>query len=96
MCYIAKNLFGQHWLFEKVEESNTNDIKTDHDIEELSSVTKRRRKEIGHLDFVLPTRKSIRKMVAEFSLTCYTDVAESLVNVNAKGKTVSYIPWYVR
>ena len=80
-------------MFRKVEQSNTNDIETDHDIEELSPVMKRRQKEIGHPDFVLPTRKSIRKMVPEFSLTCYKDIAESLVNVNAKGQAVSYIPW---
>ena len=41
LCYINK-LFGQQGLFEKVEESNTNDIETDHDREELSPVMKRR------------------------------------------------------
>ena len=29
LCYIANKLYGQQWLFEKFEESNTNDIKTD-------------------------------------------------------------------
>ena len=29
------------------------------------------------LDFVLPTRKSVRKMVAEFPLTCYKDMTEN-------------------
>ena len=33
LCYIANKLFGQ-WLFEKVEESNANDTKTDNDSEE--------------------------------------------------------------
>ena len=42
MCYIANKLFGQLWLYEKVEESNTNDIKTDNDSEELLPVMKRR------------------------------------------------------
>ena len=51
---------------------------------------KRRQKGIRHLDFVLPTRKSVRKMVAEFSLICYKDIAESIVNANANGQTVSY------
>ena len=51
---------------------------------------KRRQKGIRHLDFVLPTRKSARKMVAEFSLICYKDMAESIVNANANGQTVSY------
>ena len=79
-------------MFEKVEESNTNDIETHHDIEEFCPVMKRKRKEIGHLDFVLPTKNSIRKLSAQFSRPCYKDMAESLVNVNAKGQTVSYIP----
>ena len=48
------------------------------------------RKEIEYLDYILPTRKSIRKMVAEFSLICYKDIAESIVNANANGQTVSY------
>ena len=26
LCCIANKLFGQQWLFEKVEESNTDDI----------------------------------------------------------------------
>ena len=65
-------------------------ISIDHDSEELSPVVKRRRKGIGHLDFVLPTRKSLRKMVAEFSLICYKDMAESIINANANGQTVSY------
>ena len=65
-------------------------ISIDHGSEELSPVVKRRRKGIGHLDFVLPTRKSLRKMVAEFSLICYKDMAESIVNANANGQTVSY------
>ena len=78
------------------EESNANDIETDHYTEELSPVMKRKQKGIGHLDFVLPTRNSIRKVVAEFSFTCCNDMAESLFDVNAKGQTVSYIPWYVR
>ena len=34
LCYIANKLFGQQWLFEKVEERNTNDMVTDHDSEE--------------------------------------------------------------
>ena len=67
-------------MFEKVEESNTSDIKTDQDIEELSPVMKRKQKEIGNPDFALSIRNSIRKMVAEFSLTCYKDMAEGLVN----------------
>ena len=58
------------------EENNTNDIKTDHDSEELSPVLKKRRKEIEHLNFILPTRKSIRKIVAEFSLTFYKDMTK--------------------
>ena len=33
LCYIA-NKFGQQWLFENVEESNTNDMETDNDSEE--------------------------------------------------------------
>ena len=32
--YIANKLFGQQWLFEKIEESNTNDMETDNDSEE--------------------------------------------------------------
>ena len=34
LCYIANKLFGQQWLFEKVEESNINDMETDNDSEE--------------------------------------------------------------
>ena len=70
-CYM---LFGQKQLFEKVE-SNINDIETAHDSKELSPVKTRNQKEIGHLDFVLPTKKSIREMVAEFSLSCYKNMA---------------------
>ena len=33
LCYIANKLIGQQWLFEKVEESNTNDMETDNDSE---------------------------------------------------------------
>ena len=39
-CYIAKKLFGQQWLFGKVEESNKTDIETDNDSEELAHVMK--------------------------------------------------------
>ena len=93
LCYIVNKLFGQQWLLKKLcEESDANDIETDHYIEELSPVMKRNQKEIGHLDFVLPTRNSIRKVVAEFSFTCCNDMAESLFDVNTKGQTVSYIP----
>ena len=34
LCYIANKLYGQQWLFEKVEESSTNDMETDIDSEE--------------------------------------------------------------
>ena len=34
LCYIANKLFGQQWLFKKVEESNTNDMETGNDSEE--------------------------------------------------------------
>ena len=34
LCYLANKLFGQKWLFEKVEESNTNDMETENDNEE--------------------------------------------------------------
>ena len=34
LCDIANKLFRQQWLFEKVEESNTNDMETDNDSEE--------------------------------------------------------------
>ena len=34
LCYIANKLFGQQWLFKKVEERNTNDMETDIDSEE--------------------------------------------------------------
>lgn len=42
LCYIASQLFGQKWSFEKVEENNTNNIETDYDSEELSPVIKRK------------------------------------------------------
>ena len=77
-------------MFEKGEESNTDDIETDHHIEELSPVVKRTRKEIGHLDFILPTRKS-RKRVAEFPFTYCKEMTESMVNAKSKSQTVSYI-----
>ena len=51
---------------------------------------KRKRKEIGNLDFALSTRNSIRKMVAEFSLTCYKDMASSLVNPLQPGVAFLY------
>ena len=70
-----------------------NDIETDHDKEESSSIMTWWWKEIEHLDFVLPTRKSIRRMVAKFSLICYKDMPESTVNANGKSQTVSYITW---
>ena len=78
LCYIANELFGQQWLFEKVEEGNTNDIEIDHDNEELSPAIKRKQKQTGHLDFVLPTRKSIGKIVPEFSLTCIASASQKL------------------
>ena len=31
---MSNKLFGQQWLFEKVEESNTIDVETDNDSEE--------------------------------------------------------------
>ena len=31
---MSNKLFGQQWLFEKVEESNTNDMETDNDSKE--------------------------------------------------------------
>ena len=93
LCYIANKLFGQQWLFEKVEKSNPNDIEKDYDTEGLSPIMKKKQKEIGHLDLILQRKNSIRKMIAEFSFTCYKYMAESLVNVNAKGQTVSYIPY---
>ena len=34
LCYIANKLFGQQWLFKKVEERNTNEMETDYDSEE--------------------------------------------------------------
>ena len=34
LCYIANKLFGQQWLFKKVEERNTNEMETDNDSEE--------------------------------------------------------------
>ena len=49
LYYIANKLFGRQWLFEKVEQINTNGIETDHDSEELSPVIKRRQKEIENL-----------------------------------------------
>ena len=42
LCYIASQLFGQKWSFEKVEENNTNNIETDYDSEELSPVINRK------------------------------------------------------
>ena len=47
LCYIANNLLGQQWLFEKVEESNKTDIQADNGSEELALAKKRRWKEIG-------------------------------------------------
>ena len=49
LCSVANKLYGQQWFFEKVEESNTNDIETDYDKEGLSPIMKRRQKVIGHL-----------------------------------------------
>ena len=42
-CYTANKLFGQQWLFEKGEESNTDDIEKDHHSEELSPEEKTKR-----------------------------------------------------
>ena len=56
LCYVANKSFWQQWLFEKVEESNTNIIERDNDSQELPPVMKRRWKEIGHLDFALSKR----------------------------------------
>ena len=66
--YIANKLFGQQWLFEKIEDSNIADIEKNQDSEELSPEVKRRQIEIGHLDFVSPTRKAIEKWLLNFHL----------------------------
>ena len=68
LSYIATTLFEQQWVLEKVEESSVTDIETDNDSEELPPEMNTRWKEIGHLDFVLPTKKLIKKWLLNFSL----------------------------
>ena len=98
-CYIANKLFGQQWLFGKVEESNKTDIETDNDSEELAHVMKIEKKlikkwwkEIGHLDFF--TNKEVnKKVVVEFSLICYKHMAsyhDSLGNENVMFNELGY------
>ena len=52
-------------------------MEKDNDSEEQPPAITRRWQEIGHLDFVLPTKKINEKMVAKFSLICYKKMVES-------------------
>ena len=57
LCSVANKLYGQQWFFEKDEESNTNDIETDYDREELSPLVKRRKKEIVYPNFCFTNKE---------------------------------------
>ena len=84
LAYIANKLFGQKWI---VEEDKSVD---DHmKIEEEAPVVKKR-KNIGCLEYSLPSRTSVGKMIEDFSILSYTDMAESVTKAKENDSIVTY------
>ena len=61
LAYIANTVFGQEWECEKEENTDIND-------EQPITPAKKSRIEKRPLNFTLPSRKSIAKMVKSFSI----------------------------
>ena len=48
------------------------------------------RKEIGNLEFVLPSQTAVAKMVENFALITFRDMANTIENEKKQGKIVTY------
>ena len=91
LCYNANKLFGQHWSVES-ELDIKNQIKKQSSAEIScqcgetdSPVIKKRKKDNFQMEFVLSLQRAIRKMVGDFSLRSFEDIAERIV----KGATIT-------
>lgn len=81
LAYIANTVFGQEWECEKEENADTHN-------EQPVTPAKKSRIEKRPLNFTLPSRKSIAKMVKSFSILSYQDMAMAIANARTKNQVV--------
>ena len=74
LAFIANKVFGQHWspISPEVEDDEAME-KTD----DTTHGKKKKRKKLGVLNHVLPSRRAIRHYVEDFSILSFKDMAES-------------------
>ena len=67
LAFIANKIFGQHRSVEADEATDGDDQQDDPQGEDIEEPLEKKRKKVGNLDFVLPSRKAIHKWVQQFS-----------------------------
>ena len=85
LAYIANKVFKQEWtVLDESEPEHTGET------DEHKPHSKKPRRQLCHLDYVLPHRSAISKMVESFSLLSFTDMAESIEAAREEQKVVTY------
>ena len=77
LMYVANKVFKQKWTVG--EEKKTKDE---------GEVKKRRKR--SYLDYQLPDRATIAKVLDDFALLSYADMAEAMIETNKEEKTVTF------
>ena len=85
LMYIANKIFKQNWTVGEEKMQKAKDKS-----EELNDKSQKQRRNLSSLDFQLPDRATIAKIVEDFALLSYTDMTESMFRAKRKGKTVTY------
>ena len=90
LAFIANKIFGQDWSVEADEATDGDDQQDDPQGEDIEEPLEKKRKKVGNLEFVVPSRKAIRRWVQQFSLLSLKDVATQITEAREQNRVVNY------
>ena len=92
-AFIANKIFGQNWSVDtKEDEDDQEEALYEDDNSIPAGPSEKKRKKISNLDFVLPSRKAIHKLVQQFSLLSLRDAATQISDARENNKVVNLLP----
>ena len=90
LAFIANKILGQDWSVEADEDTDGDNQQDDPQVEDIEEPLEKKRKKMGNLEFVLPSRKVIHKWVQQFSLLSLKDAATQITEAREQNRVVNY------
>ena len=88
--YIANKVFKQEWFVSATDDATDDEYLDEDEESNATSEPSKKKKHRKSLDYILPSRRAVAKIVENASMLSFADMAEVIQTTHENGKVVTY------